>query len=285
MTPSIRNSWPLTALPEYHSKQWQNHLLGIRGILAIQSFLFVFFQTFLAAAVVDSKNTIGPLYQIVLRKTLSVLFWNEPLIYSFIIFLSARTVCIPYLNVPDRATCSSTLFRRGIRLWIPTFVAFSLSAAAFSTTSTAYISNFLRITNNQSTTTPKPIPNFLVYLNSLFNIFWTTRDYSSQAANKSFPSGTLWIVSLLFQQSYTVYMTMIIVPYTRPAWRVKVLIIFILAAWWVQSWAWYSISGLLLADIVHNMDFRRRAASGLRMGQFTIPLWPLCLVLIFVGVL
>src|SRR5436305_13397197 len=74
----------------------QRYLLGIRGLLVIQSFLWVFLQTFVPAVVKDSNNTTGPNYQITLRKSLSVLFWNESLIYSAFIFLSPRTICIPF---------------------------------------------------------------------------------------------------------------------------------------------------------------------------------------------
>jgi hypothetical protein len=125
--------------------------------------------------------------------------------------------------------------------------------------------------------------NFLVYFNSLYDIFWVTKEPSYQAANQAFPSGTLWIVSVLFQQSYTVYMTMIIVPYTRTSWRVKALLAFIVAAFWVQSWAWYSVSGLLITDAVLNMDFKHRSRRGLTLGRFRVPMWPFYTLLVVVG--
>ncbi|KAF1950431.1 hypothetical protein CC80DRAFT_427042 [Byssothecium circinans] len=263
----------------------QEYLLGLRGILAIQSFLFVFFQLFIPTAVADSKNTDGRLYQIILRKTLSVLFWNESLIYSFTILLSARTICLPFLEHSSRTVCASAIFRRGIRLSIPTFIAFSLSAAALSTTSTQYIDDFLTMTGNISTTTPMRFHNFLVYFNSIYELFWLNKLYASQAANRAFPSGTLWIVSVLFQQSYTVYMTMVIIPYTRASWRVKALLVFIATAWWVQSWAWYSITGLLLADAVYNMRFQDKAQSGFRVWRWRAPMWLIYTAMVVVGVL
>lgn len=262
----------------------QDYLIGLRGVLVIQSFLFVFFQTFLPAALPDSNNIDGPVYQTVLRKSFSVLFCNEALIYSWIIFLSARTICLPYLANNAREVCASSVFRRCVRLWIPTFVAYSLAAAAFSTTSTEYITEFLSLTGNVSTDTPKRLHNFLIYFNSLFDIFWLNKEYSSQAANKAFPSGTLWIISALFQQSYTVYMTMIIIPYTRISWRVKALLAFIVTAFWVQSWAWYSVTGLLIADAVFNMNFRSKSLSGLRVGKFRFPVWPLYAAIVVTGV-
>jgi hypothetical protein len=265
----------------------QDYVVGLRGLLVLQSFLFIFFQTFLPAAVADSANISGPFYAIILRKTLSVLFWNESLIYSFIILLSGRTLCLPFLIDTNRSVCASSIFRRGIRLWIPTFIALSLSAAAFSYSpiSTQYISDFLSLTGNISTATPLQFRNFLIYFNSLFDLYWVTKNYHSQAANLAFPSGTLWIVSVLFQQSYTVYMTMIIVPYTRPSWRVKALGVFVLTAWWVQSWAWYSVTGLLIADAVHNMDFKSKSQAGFAMGKRKVGLWPLYVIIVVVGFL
>ena len=262
----------------------QDYLIGLRGLFVVQSFLFVFFQTFLPAAVPDSKNVEGPTYQIVLRKTFSVLFCNPSLIYGWIIFLSARTICLPYLANKTREVGASSIFRRGVRLWIPTFIAYSLTAAAFSTASTDYISEFLESTGNLSTSAPLRMRNFLVYFNSLFDIFWLNKDYHLQAANRVFPSGTLWIVSVIFQQSYTVYMTMVIVPATRTSWRVKAMLAFIIAAFWVQSWAWYSVTGLLIADAVFNMDFQFRSRKGLEVGKLSLPLWPLYAAMLFTGV-
>ena len=263
----------------------QNYLIGLRGILAIETFLFVFFQTFLPAATVDSRNATGPLYQVALRKSLSVLLWNDAFIYSFVVLLSARTICLPFLLNSTRTVCSSSIFRRGIQLWIPVTVAFSFSAIAFSYPDTSYIIEFIRITGNTSISAPKALPDFLNYFNSLFDIFWVTRSYASQSANQAFPSGTLWIVSLLFQQSYTIYMAMVAIPYTLPAWRVKAFALFILSAWWVQSWAWYSISGLLLADAAINLKFRLKSRLGIQVGRKTLPVWPFYALLLCTGAL
>ncbi|KAF2031724.1 hypothetical protein EK21DRAFT_62393 [Setomelanomma holmii] len=263
----------------------QDHLIGLRGLLVLQSFLFVFFQTFLPAAVPDSNNIDGPLYQRVLRKSFSVIFCNEALIYGWIIFLSARTICLSYLSNTSKEVCASSIFRRNLRLWIPAFVAYSLAAAAFSKGSSDYITEYFNLTGNISATTPLRLRNFLVYFNSLFDIFWVNKQYNDQAANKAFPSGTFWIVSLLFQQSYTVYMTMVIIPFTRTSWRVKAFFAIIVTAFWVQSWAWYSVTGLLIADAVLNMNFQSRSRGGLRLGGKKIPIWPLYATTVLVGVL
>jgi hypothetical protein len=136
----------------------------------------------------------------------------------------------------------------------------------FSETYLHDIFQFQAATGNTSMAVPYFIPNAFAYFNSVFDLFWTTRDYSAQAGSTAFPSQTLWIVNAIYQQSYTVYVTMIIIPYTRNKWRVQGSFFFILTAWWVQSWAWFSITGLILADMVMNMDFKAKAQRG-------IPIW------------
>ncbi|KAI9679944.1 MAG: hypothetical protein M1817_004959 [Caeruleum heppii] len=252
----------------------QRYLLGLRGFLVVQTFLWAFLQTFVPTTVKNSNNDSGSNAQVIVRKTLSVLFWNEPLIFSSIILLSARTICVPFLKDYSRIALASAAFRRGIRLWFPCAVALAMIKIIFSQTGLRYIDDFRAVTENRSFATPYDIPNTLAYFNSVFNLFWTTFNYRRQAGSTAFPTQTLWIVSLLYQQSYTIYVTMVIIPYTRSKWRVKAYMIFIATAWWVQSWAWYSITGLLLADAVVNMDFKARSQRGIHIWRsIRCPSW------------
>lgn len=241
----------------------QDWLIGIRGFLVIQSFVWCFLTVFAPAAVKDAENTDGPFYQIILRKVFSVLFWNESLIYSFIVLLSARTIVIPFLQNSTRQVVASQVFRRGIRLWIPTAVAFGLSTVILNQIGLEYIDDFKTRTGNVTIATPERIQNFLNWFNSMFEIFWVNKNYATQKGSLAFPSQTLYTVSIVFVQSYTVYMTMICIPYTRNSWRVKAFMFFIATAWWVQSWAWYSVTGILLADMTMNMDFKAKAKRGI----------------------
>ena len=284
---SHASTGPLTVL---FRQRWapikeQRYLLGVRGLLVIQAFVWVFLQTFVPAAVKDSNNTTGPNYQIILRKSLSVLFWNESLIYSAFILLSGRTVCIPFLKVSTKTSVASACFRRGVRLWFPVAVALAIVKVTFSKIGFDYIDRFKNITGNTSFETPYPLSNFIIYFNSVFNLFWTTFNFSSQAGSRAFPAQTLWVVNVVYSQSYTVYMAMVIIPYTRNRWRVEAAIIFILTAWWVQSWAWYTITGLILADAVVNMDFKRRASHGVPIWRTPLrcPLWLIYVILMAAG--
>ena len=253
--------------PVVRDKDSTLYLLGLRGWFVIQSFLWVFMQTFVPAAVKSFyNNTAGPAYQVGLRKSLSVLFWNDNLIYSFFILISARTICLPFLCDPTKVNVASAVFRRGLRLWFPTAVALAVTKLIFSQTGTAYIDEFKQKTGNTSITTPYHLPNALAYFNSVFNLFWITHDFIVSAGNSAFPSQLMWIINVIYMQSYTVYATMLVAPYTRRSWRVQAAILFVITAWWVQSWAWFTITGLILADMVVNMDFKAKAQRG-------IPLW------------
>lgn len=244
-----------------------DYIIGLRGFFTIESFIWIFLQTFIPASVKDTNNTSGSRYQLILRNVLSVIFWNETLLYSFFITLSARTICIPFLKDPTKANLVGAIFRRGLRLWFPVATALAIVKAIFSWIGFAYIETFKDYIGNDSIDTPYEIPNALVYFNSVFNLFWTTNNFSHQGGSNAFPSQTLWVVNVIYSQSYTVYMAMVIIPYTRARWRVQAAVCFIVTAWWVQSWAWYSITGLILADAVVNMDFKNISARGIRVWR------------------
>lgn len=253
--------------PQYAPIYEQEYLLGLRGLLVLESFTWVFLQTFVPTAVKNSNNADGPTYQVLLRKIFSVILWNDNLLYSFIILLSARTICLPFLNQPSKTAVASAAFRRSLRLCFPTVVALAIVKLAFLQSGFEYIDRFKELTGNKSFETPAGIPNFLVFFNSVYNLFWSTNNFTLQAGNLAFPSQTLWIVNVVYSQSYTIYMTMVIIPYTRNRWRIQAYICFIVAAWWVQSWAWYSITGLLLADATTNMDFKPVSKRGIHIWR------------------
>nr|POE76124.1 hypothetical protein CFP56_59604 [Quercus suber] len=262
MPPSISQKIPEQTVSQHDAAQ--DYLVGVRGVLAIMSFLWVFLQTFAPATVAHSANDIGPGYQIALRKSLSVLFWNDTMIYSSFIFLSARTICLPFLLDSTKLTLASSVFRRGIRLWFPTAATLIVVYIVFTKAlSSNYLADFASRSGNASMQSNiyHRLPNSLANFNAIFEIFWISHFFSYQGGSLAFPTQTLWMVSVIFQQSYTVYMTMVIVPYTRKSWRLWGAAVFIITAWWVYSWAWYSISGLLIADAVINMDLKAKCQA------------------------
>lgn len=253
----------IAKLPSLPTTYDHTYLLGFRGLLVIETFLWVFFRTFVPTAVAASKNPNGAVWQQMLRKTLSVLFWNEYLLYGGIVFLSARSLAIPFLKSPTKDRVARSVMARGLTLWFPVAVSLAIVKLSMTKHRLSEIYGFITRTNNYSMRVPYYLPNTLAYFNSVFSLFWTTHDQPTQAGSTAFPSQTLWLLTTVYMQSYTVYMTMLIIPYTRNRWRVQGAVFFVLTAWWVQSWAWYTISGLLVCDVVINMDFQAAARRGI----------------------
>jgi len=253
----------------------QEYLYGVRGVLLIETFLWMFLETFVPVAVAASNDTQGRLYQRMLRKTLSVIFWNQNLLYGSMVFLSARCIAIPFLRKPCKEQVARSVMTRGITLWFPVAFGLAIVKLAFTGMGLDYVYEFKQRTQNLSMAVPYRIPNAFAFFNSVFNMFWTTRNFDIQAASTAFPTQTLWIINAVYSQSYTVYMTMVIIPYTRKKWRVQAAIVFVLAAWWVQSWAWFTITGLLIGDMVMNMQFKAKAQQGIPLtlpfGAFRKP--------------
>lgn len=279
-------------LPDSLHDNETHYLTGLKGIFAIQSFVWVYLRTFVPTMIEAPKaslNVPGPEWQVVLRKTLSVLFWNENLIYSAFILLSARSIAVACIANVTGAQVAGGQFRRSIRFLLPVAVSLAIIYIISSTVSPSYLSLYRERSGNTLIERQYQIPNALVYFNSIFDIFWITNDYFTQAASLAFPTQNLWIISVVFQQSYTVYMTMVIIPYTRASWRVKSLPIFILSAFWVRSWAWFSITGLMIADMVHNMDFKRKAQAGIPLSKlrlrWRLPTWIVCGMIMGVGLI
>ena len=238
----------------------QPYVTGLRGILALESILWIFFQTFVPAIV--SSGAHGPTYQHVLRGVFSVPFWNASLISSFFIILSARAICIPFLQNPCAATYAGSLIRRPLRMGISLSIASGLAILILSQLGTAHIDEFKLVLPNESISTPAIPQTALVALNSIFDLFWIVSDFSGQAGNTFWPSATVWCPSLIYYQSYTVYMLMVLLPYTRSRWHTQGLALFTFGSFWLESWGWYSAAGLLLADFATDKSLQAQLRHG-----------------------
>lgn len=78
---------------------------------------------------------------------------------------------------------------------------------------------------------------------------------------------------------------MVILPYTRPKWHIQGLGLFALGSFWMESWGWYSATGLMFTDIVTNPTLRSELKSGLKIGQdWRIPYWAIALMSTAIGI-
>ena len=185
----------------------QEYIVGLKGLLTIESLLWVFLSTFAPAT---ASQTQGPTWQYVLRDVFSVPFWNYSLIFAFFLILSARTVCIRFLAKPCAETLAGSLIRRPIRVGLPLSIAAAISLIIFSQIGTDYFDTFTAILPNSNFQSPIKPANGLAGFLSTYNLLWLTRDWAEQAANKFWPSATIWAPSLIYHQSYTVYILSLI---------------------------------------------------------------------------
>lgn len=220
-----------------------------------------------------------------LRKVLEPLLWDESFIFCFFILLSARTVSISFLQSVDSSNYARSLISRPIRMGIPLGVGLAISCAIFGTINTDYLIQFATLTGNPRLRAPQQPPSGLACFNSIWNLLWVTKDYSLQSGNLAFPSWTLWVPSAIYLQSYTVYMLMIILPFSRPSWHINGLFMFAFGSWWFNSWGWYSATGLFLADVAINPPLRSSLMRGLQSsgGRINLPYWLLSCISILVG--
>lgn len=260
----------------------QDYLTGLRGLVVIESFAWLFLQTFVPA--VTSGSAPGPLYQVVIRKVFSVLFWNQSLIYSFFIILSARTVCVHFLHDPSPTAYARSLISRPLRVGVPISIALAISITIFSLIDSTYIAEAAALLRNPLLSAPQMPATPLAAFNSIYDLLWIVRDFSEQQGNFSFPGGVLWAPSLIYFQSYTVYITMVVLPFTRPAWHVQGMCLFALGSFWFESWGWYSAAGLLIADLSLSPYWHARLARGIKVTEdIRCPVWAPAMLSIAIG--
>lgn len=176
----------------------QLYLTGLRGILVIESFFWTFFETFIPTLVSDL--TPGPAYQGFLRRILSVPLWNADLIHDFFIILSMRTICYSFLESPTGQVYAATVVRRIVRMVVILFVGSGMATLIFTQIGTGYIDDFKSRLPNETIKTPAKAYDAVAALNSLFNLFWITDDFYTQAANRFWPSASLWVSSIVYFQ-------------------------------------------------------------------------------------
>ncbi|KAK6001476.1 hypothetical protein QM012_002807 [Aureobasidium pullulans] len=262
----------------------QDHLYGLRGALAVESFLWLFLKTFVPAVVTDEVP--GPAHQIIVRKIFSVLLWNESLISSFFIILSARSICISFLQEPTAKAFARSLITRPLRIGIPLALALAFSISIFSSINTIYIDAAAQALKNPDLRAPIMPSTALASFNTIWDVLWIVRDFGKQMANQAFPGATMWAPSLIYSQSYTVYIAMVILPFTRARWHVQAITIFSIGSFWFNSWGWYSAAGLFVADVSQNHDLRARLNRGIKISErIAFPCWILAMFSVVLGLI
>lgn len=264
-----------------NSEEKRPYLYGLRGILALCSIATVFFQTFVPALVREDLD--GPKYQNLIRIVFSPIFWDEQLICSFFFALSSYAIALRFLHNPVPSAFSGSIIRRVFRMILATAPACGIVFGIFGGMGTENIEHFQIVLPNPTISAPDIPQNALVGLNAIFDLFWAVRDYSALAANTFWPTHTLWNLSLIFNQSWTIYFLMVILPYCRPSWHSGALAMFAGGSFWACSWGWYNAAALVLADHTVVPQLRSRLDEGLAIRKSWT--WKMPYVLVAAGMM
>lgn len=182
-----------------------DYLEGVRGLLGLETLIWIFFRMF-APAIVTDVDIDGirpalfvqqsPEWMSILRKVLSPLLFDGSLQMAGFIVLMGRVSVQTFVERREPTTLAGQCVRRPVRLLIP--VALSLMmASVLSATSgfknSAWLADRLR---NQTLIAPPPLESAIVYFNSLVAFFFSPITYTTSRAVMSIPPyGVMWFVS------------------------------------------------------------------------------------------
>lgn len=135
-----------------------------------------------------------------------------------------------------------------------------------------------RLAELTSNSIARPAPiwgSFLEYFNSIFALFFNTNvSLTDRSVTFLPPAGLAWVIPIIFQQTFTAYVFAALLPYLTLNTKLWGFAIFITICYWVGSWAWFTLTGLQLAEfsLIYLPLLRRRSAS-----LYVLPLLSLAL--------
>ena len=234
------------------------YLEGLRGLLGLQVLVWTFFRIF-APAVVADRDVDGvypaaftqraPEWQNVLRKVLSPLLFDGELQAAFFVILSGRASLHTFIERRQAITLAGAAFKRPFRFLVPMAVTLAFVSLVVKVNGFRYAPRLSDALQNQLAQPPTQFTSALEYFNSLL-FFFSTPFYFKTARATSFipPSGTLWIVPVLFQQTYVLIVLAFALPYTVLRYKNLGMILLILTTAWVGRFSWFTLTGFLLAE-------------------------------------
>lgn len=271
------------------------YLEGLRGILGMQVLIWTFFRIF-APAIVADRDVDGvypavflstaPRWQSILRKVLSPLLFDGELQAAMFVILSGRASLQTFVERRVATGLSGAAFKRPFRFIPPMAITLALVSMVIAVNGFRYAPDLSTALNNQLAQPPRLWNSALEYFNSLLFFFSTPFYYKTARATRFIPpSGTLWIIPVVFQQTYVLIILAFALPYTILRYKNLGMILLILTTAWVGRWSWYTLTGLLLAEW-STIYLQLVPAKGIpinRQGSRFIPIWLPGLLFVLLG--
>lgn len=287
------------------------YLEGLRGIIALQTLLWLFFRTFAPAIVTDIDldgtqpapfTQSAPAWQNTLRKALVPLLCDGSTQAAMYIILLGRTGLQTFIERRQAVALAGACFRRPIRILVPVALSFALISVLTATNGFKYANVLASDLNNQAASPPAVWENALEYFNSLLSLLYQPYAQRDSRAVNFIPLGRIaWFVDVAFQQIFVMVVFAFVLPFTIFKYKVIGFSSMILLSAWVGRWSWYTITGLVLAEfsVVYRSMMPDKASTAMaQRGQRRVSLTPpkfnrfqtlmtklVPLAMIFIGVL
>ena len=182
-------------------------------------------------------------------------------------------------------------FRRPFRLLGPAVFGLTLASVLSATGAFAPGVRMATALNSNLARPARIWTSALEFFNSLVAYFFAEPGFGYFDRAFAFipPSGVAWVLPIIFQQTYTCITLAYILPYTRLQAKVIGYLGFGLLCYWVGSWAWYSLTGLIIcefATVYAPITPRSFPLRWSRQGRtlFHMPLWLPPLAVMAIGV-
>ena len=184
-----------------------------------------------------------------LRKVLSPLLFDGELQAAFFVILTGRASLQTFIERRQAITLAGAAFKRPFRFIVPMAVTLALVSLVIAVNGFRYAPELSAALQNELAQPPRQWTSALEYFNSLL-FFFSTPFYFKTARATLFipPGGTLWIVPVVFQQTYVLIILAFALPYTIFRYKNLGMILLILTTMWVGRWSWYTLTGLLFAE-------------------------------------
>jgi len=275
------------------------YIEGIRGVIGMQTLLWIFFRIFAPAIVVNRDLdgvfpatfvTESPQWMNLLRKILSPLFFDGGVQMTMFLILSGRVILLTFIERREPLALAGPCFRRPFRLFFPIAITLAVVMALTLTNGFKYASFMSDQLHNQAAQAPRKFGSVLEYFNSLATLFLApTTEKDSRAVAFIPPSGISWYLEVAFQQVYVLTVYAWVLPYVTLKYKAIGITSMIALTAWVGRWSWYTVTGLAIAEfaVVYkqmvmpaNPQARRLSIAGLRKDSKVVFIAPIIFVLL-----
>ncbi|KAE8214800.1 hypothetical protein CF327_g1842 [Tilletia walkeri] len=291
-TRSLRTDYAFN--PSDHNDLGRSHstrigyLEGFRGLLALQFLIFTFFRLFAPAVVTDtdvdgtrpaSFINVAPSWQNTLRKALTPVLFDGNLQLAAGMILSGRCVLQTFIERRNAITLAGAAFRRPVRFIMPLAVALAFTSVLSVAGAFKHATQLSVDTSNLLALPPRIWESTLTYVNSVVTLLMSEGFALNERGLAFLPPSTFsFVIPIIFRQTYSIMPIAWLMPYTIVKWKAVFFIVFIIASWWSGRWAFYSSTGLAIAELsVVYLPAMPRSINVTRSGsiKFWVPLVPL----------